>query len=257
MNNYRLRFSVDNINLYGDIFLPGKPEKLKPAVCLCHGIPAVVYNPDERGWATLAERFCEAGFISMIFNFRGSGISEGNFDMMGWTRDLQAALDELVKLDEVDRKKIYLLGSSGGAATSVYVAAHDARVSAVATFACPAVFSIIKDKDIEPVLEHFRRVGIIRDAGFPPSVDEWLQGFDTVSAIHWIDKISPRPLLLIHGEKDDVVPVKQAEKLFKHANEPKQLVIIEDAGHRLRLEERAVSTALNWLQEIAELTTIP
>ena len=55
---------------------------------------------------------------------------------------------------------------------------------------------------------------------------------------------------------DDVVPVKHAEKLFKHAGEPKKLVILEGAGHRLRLEERAVSTALEWLQQIAELTPI-
>jgi dipeptidyl aminopeptidase/acylaminoacyl peptidase len=256
MKTYRIRFSADKITLYGEFFLPEMADKKLPAVCLCHGIPAVVYNPDERGWAVLAERFCEAGFISMIFNFRGTGLSEGNFDMVGWADDLNAALDELCKLEEVDKNRVYLLGSSGGAATSIYTTAHDSRISAVATFACPATFSLIKDKNIEPTIEHFRNVGIIRDKNFPPSVEEWLDGFDIVAPIHWIDKVSPRPLLLIHGDMDEVVPVKQAEKLFRTANEPKKLVILEGAGHRLRLEERAVSTALEWLQQIAELTPI-
>jgi uncharacterized protein len=256
MKTYRVRFKADNINLYGEFFIPDMPRKPLPAVCMCHGIPAAVYNPDERGWAVLAERFCEAGFISMIFNFRGSGLSEGNFDMPGWTHDLTAALDELCKLEEVDKQKVYLLGSSGGAATAVYVAAHDDRIAAITTFACPASLNLINEKNVEETLEHFRNVGIIRDANFPPSIEDWLKGFDTVSAIHWVDKISPRPLLLIHGDIDDIVPVRHAEKLFKHAGEPKKLVILEGAGHRLRLEERAVSTALEWLQQIAELTPI-
>ena len=95
MKSYRIRFSADNINLYGEFFIPDLPRKKHPAVCLCHGIPAVVYNPDERGWAILAEKFCDAGFVSMIFNFRGTGLSEGNFDMLGWAHDLTAALNEL------------------------------------------------------------------------------------------------------------------------------------------------------------------
>jgi alpha-beta hydrolase superfamily lysophospholipase len=223
---------------------------------MCHGIPAAVYNPDERGWAILAERFCEAGFVSMIFNFRGSGLSEGNFDMQGWTRDLKAAIDELYRLEEVDKGRVYILGSSGGAAASVYATAHDSRIAAIATFACPATFSLINHKNIEPALKHFRNIGIIRDENFPSSVEDWLQGFETVAAINWVDKISPRPLLLVHGDKDEVVPVKQAEKLYKQAGEPKKLAIIEGAGHRLRLEERAVSAAVGWLQEIAELTAI-
>jgi dipeptidyl aminopeptidase/acylaminoacyl peptidase len=256
MRTYRIRFSADNINLYGEFFLPDVLKKQSPAVCLCHGIPAVVYNPDERGWATVAERFCEAGFVSMIFNFRGSGLSEGNFDMMGWTRDLTAAIDRLYHLKEVDKQKIYLLGSSGGAAAGIYTVAHDNRIAAVATLACPATFGFVKDKNIESVLDHFRDIGIIKDNNFPASLQEWLNGFDIVAPLKWIKKISPRPLLLIHGEKDDIVPVKQAEKLYKQAHEPKKLVIIEDAGHRLRLEERAVSAALTWLQEIAELTPI-
>jgi alpha/beta superfamily hydrolase len=86
----------------------------------------VPHNPDEKGgYPELAARFCEAGFVAMVFNFRGCGPSQGNIDMVGWTHDLAAAVDFLNMLPEVDKSRICLLGSSGGAAISVYVAAND------------------------------------------------------------------------------------------------------------------------------------
>ncbi|HLC70559.1 MAG TPA: prolyl oligopeptidase family serine peptidase, partial [Candidatus Nanoarchaeia archaeon] len=41
-----------------------------------------------------------------------------------------------------------------------------------------------------------------------------------------------KPLLIIHGEKDESVPLKEAQELFQMANKPKKLVIIKDADHR-------------------------
>jgi fermentation-respiration switch protein FrsA (DUF1100 family) len=176
--------------------------------------------------------------------------------MLGWTRDLMAAIDYLASLHEVDKSRLCLLGSSAGAAVSIYVAANNPRVSSLVTLACPAEFGFLTDKrQAGATIDHFRSIGVIRDAGFPPSVDEWLAGFSIVSPLRWIDKISPRPLLLIHGDKDDLVPVEQARKLYEKAGEPKKLVIIPGAGHRLRLEHKAVNAALDWLTATAKLTS--
>ncbi|OVE75808.1 hypothetical protein BVX98_07045 [bacterium F11] len=49
--------------------------------------------------------------------------------------------------------------------------------------------------------------------------------------IHHIPNLSPRPLLLVHGENDRVIPVKMSKKLFRKANEPKELMIVKKAGH--------------------------
>ena len=249
----KIVINSDGFKLYGEIYIPEVKKKPLPVVCLCHGIPAATYNPEERGWAIMAERFCNAGFVSLIFNSRGAGLSEGNFDMLDWANDLTAALEVLYAVDVVDEQKVYLLGSSGGAATCVYVAAHDKRIAAVATLACPAFFSFIKGDQSAAVIAHFRNIGIIKDKDFPVSLETWLRNFETVSSVHWIDKISPRPLLLIHGDKDDVVPVEQAQQLYQLAGEPKELKIISGAGHRLRLEDKAVNTALAWLRNKAGL----
>ncbi len=246
---------ADEIMLAGEVFLPDDCTGVYPAVCLCHGIPAVPYNPDEKGgYPELAARFCRAGFAALVFNFRGCGPSQGNIDMPGWTCDLEAAVEFLYMLPEVDRSKIYLLGSSGGAAASIYAAAHDKRVSAVATLACPAEFDFMADGyTAESLIARFREIGIIKDADFPPSVKKWLDGFKTVAPIEHVGKLSPKPLLLVHGDSDDVVPVEHAERLYAKAGQPKEKIILPGAGHRLRQDERAIGAVMSWLQKLAGL----
>src|SRR6185295_5519018 len=53
----------------------------------------------------------------------------------------------------------------------------------------------------------------------------------TYNPSRWVDKISPRPLLFIHGTTDKVVPSWMSEKLFAKAKDPKRLWIIDGAGH--------------------------
>jgi uncharacterized protein len=249
MRNAAVILSSDELMLSGEVYMPDECGRTFPAVCLCHGIPAVPYDPNAKGgYPEMAARFCNAGFVALAFNFRGAGPSQGNIDMMGWTHDLVAALDFLDMLPEVDKKRICLLGSSGGAAVSVYVAAKDPRVHAVATLACPAEFDFMASGyTAESLIKSFRDIGIIKDPDFPPSIDKWLAGFKEVSPIEYISKIAPRPVLLIHGDKDETVTVTHAGRLYDKAHEPKEMTILAGAGHRLRLDERAVKVALEWL----------
>jgi len=239
---------VDSLKLVAEIYIPDKALPL-PAVCLCHGIPAALYNPSDQGYPALARRFCSAGFVTFIFNFRGAGRSAGNLDMLGWSRDLTAALDFLSSLKEVDKRWLSVMGFSAGAAVAIYVAAHDSRVTSLASGACPADFSfLLKSQPPSELTQHFRDIGVIKDRDFPPSLAEWLKGFDEISPIQWISHISPRPILIIHGDEDEVVPLAHARRLYREAGEPKDIAIISGAKHRLRLEERAVNSALSWLK---------
>lgn len=238
----------DGIELAGEVYIPSESQPC-PALCICHGIPAAPYNPQDRGYAEVAQIFCAAGFVTLIFNFCGAGKSQGNLDILDWTRDLGAAIDFLYHLSQVDRARICLLGFSGGAAVSLYVAAHDSRISSLMACACPADFGLLAGREETSFsIQHFREIGVIRDKDFPPSIEEWLRGFEIISSIHWIDKISPCPLLLVHGDADEVVPVEHVYKLYQKAEEPKELVIIPGARHKLRLEEKAMDTVLDWLR---------
>jgi fermentation-respiration switch protein FrsA (DUF1100 family) len=245
----KVTLTVEGISIAGQLFLPAGKGPY-PAVCICHGIPSgTPKEKDDGGYPELAERMCREGFAVYIFNFRGTGESGDNFDLAGWARDLEAAIDYLWELPEIDRAYLSLLGFSGGAAIAVYVAAKDKRVSCVAACACPAEFTFMSGVD-EPqkVVDYFRGIGIIRDEGFPASAEKWLDGFNEVSPIDCISEIAPRPLLLVHGNKDETVDVGHAHRLYEKAGEPKRLVIIDGAGHRLRQDERAMKQVIGWLK---------
>lgn len=250
MINRAVILEVEGLKLWGQFYLPGKGSGVPyPAVCICHGIPAEPHDPNDSGYPLLAERVCGEGIAALIFNFRGTGASEGNLDLQGWTRDLKAAIDYLAALPEVDSSRLSLLGFSAGAAVSIYVAVRDKRVLSVASCASPVEFaSLIKDDDSQPMIGRFRDIGVIRDKDFPPSVDDWLDGFRSVRPVEYIADIAPRSLLLVHGNKDEVVPVSHAYKLYAQADEPKQIVIVDGAGHRLKQDSRAMAIVISWLK---------
>jgi fermentation-respiration switch protein FrsA (DUF1100 family) len=245
MNIENVSLKVDGLRIAGQLYLPNKGQPHR-AVAICHGLPARVPQPGERGYADLAERVCGAGLAAFIFNFRGTGSSGGNLDMRGWPRDLTAVIDYLTGRTELEN--LSLLGFSAGAAVSVFVVAQDERVSAVAACACPADFHIINEDNAGEAIEHYRGLGVIRDADFPPSVGEWLAGFEQVRAIDYVARISPRPLLLVHGTADDVVDISHARRLYERAKEPKRLMLIDGAGHRLRHDEKMVTKVIAWLK---------
>jgi len=247
MNTRDVSLRVENINIEGRIYLPDRGKRAPyPTVCVCHGIPSGnPPDPNDGGYPELAERVCSEGFAVFIFNFRGTGNSGGNIDMLGWTEDLKAAINYLHGLPEVDVSRLSLLGFSGGAAVSVYVASQDRRISAVIACACPAEFNF---SDPLPLIERFRSIGTIRDSDFPSSAEEWNEGFKLISPVNMIDGIAPRPLLLVHGNKDDVVDISQAYRLHARAEESRQLIIVDGADHKLRKNDRAMSIVIDWLK---------
>jgi len=249
MSARAVAIKVDGVDILGQFYLPGDRSQY-PTVCVCHGIPSgTPFDPNDRGYPELAERICHEGFAVLIFNFRGTGASGGNLDLLGWTRDLKAIIDYLWTLPEVDKSHLSLLGFSGGAAVSVYVASQDKRVSCVAACACPAEFTFFTKAD-EPqsLVDHFRSIGTIRDKDFPHSIEDWLNGLRLVSPIKYVAGIAPRPLLLVHGSQDEIVEVSDAYRLYAQAGEPKHIIIIDGAGHRLRRNDKAIAMVTSWLK---------
>ncbi len=241
----------NGVPISGALYLPDQDST--PALCICHGIPSgEPGDPADGGYPALAERFCKAGLATMVFAFRGTGESGGSFDMLGWVDDLYAALDYLWACPEIDPDRLYLMGFSGGAAVSTYVAAHDPRFKGVILCACPVEFALTENPDQwEPAVEHFRHIGIIKAAAESFDTGSWVRGFAEIAPIKWVDRISPRPVLFLHGSEDELIDVSQVERLFTRAEQPKDLVIIPGAGHKLRLSDEAMESALIWLRQVA------
>ncbi len=241
--------AVDSLTIVGQLYWPEDMDPPYPAVILCHGIPSGLVDPADGGYPLLAKTISEEGFAVYTFRFRGTGASQGNLDIVGWTHDLEAVIDYLWGLPEIDHGRLSLVGFSAGASVSIYVAAQDKRVSSIIACAAPASFNAISEPGKSQLtLDYFRKIGIIRDPDFPPSVAEWLNGFRRINALHSVADIAPRPLLLLHAKGDAVVPVSNAEKLYAEAGEPKQIIIVEGSEHRLRRDELAVDTIISWLK---------
>ncbi|MDO8689490.1 MAG: alpha/beta hydrolase [Dehalococcoidia bacterium] len=239
---------VDGIEIRGAVYIPAGSRK-HPGLVISHGIPAGVQDPHDRGYPSLAERLCDEGFLTAIFNFRGCGLSGGDFYIRGWMRDLKAVVGHLWGMSELDRNALSLMGFSAGAAASVYVGARDSRVTAVVSCSCPAEFELFRDvQATRAFLKTGREIGIIRRKGFPPSLPDWMGGFAEAAPVRWVAGIAPRPLLILHGSLDELIPVEQAWEIYRAAGEPKQIHIVTGAGHRLRPEEEAIGAALDWLK---------
>jgi fermentation-respiration switch protein FrsA (DUF1100 family) len=209
------------------------------------GAPAT--SDDGLDYPALAEWCAWEGFATVIFNFRGTGQSGGNFHQLGWATDLDAVVSWLRERPEVDPARIVLLGSSLGAAVAIYVAAHRQDVAGLVSFASPAVMGT----RLQPAeaVERMREMGIIRDLDFPPSLEEWAREGQKLSPVEWVGSIAPRPLLLLHGDADDTVNLDSVHALFKRAGKGRELRMLPGVGHRFRQEKEAIGIAIEWLKE--------
>lgn len=245
----RIAVHSDGLGLGGELLLPARHRLI---TILCHGIPSGnPPEPGDLGYAGLAREFAARGFAAMWFDFRGARSSPGDFSVAGWARDLASALDALAGDRDVAGLPRVVVGSSAGGAVAIDVAARRADVAAVATLAAPAVYDFSDyGGDAEGVLLRLKNVGLVRDPGFPPDIDAWWHEFDERAPVHHVRRIAPRPLLLVQGDADEVVPPHHAERLFELAGEPKELVRLAGGTHQLRKDPRAIDAVCDWLANL-------
>lgn len=214
---------------------------------MCHGFPT---GPlDARQSALTFPQFMdrvasEMGWTGLTFTFRGCGTSEGDFSLQGWVDDLRAAIDHLE--EEAAPSGIWVIGANTGGSLAVCVAADDPRVRGLALLAARADFD---DWAAQPrrFLEHAREIGAVRRAGFPPAFDEWSRELRRFRPIDAARRFAPRPLLVVHGDDDESVPVADS-RLLAEAHASAELRVIAGAGHRLRHDPRAVAVLIGWLE---------
>jgi uncharacterized protein len=242
----RIVFRPDGLALEGRAIIPDDPPML---LVLCHGIPGSKRrDPGDEGYEGFARTLAAHGYGAFWFDFRGVRGSPGEFSVGGWMRDLEGALDALDGDAEIGGIPRALVGSSAGGAVAIAVAARRGDVGAVATLAAPASFTfggLVTDP--RRLLQIFRNTGIVHDPAYPPDLDAWWGEFTEFAAEDMIGKIAPRPVLLVHGDSDDVVGYPHAERLFIAAGEPKELVRIPHGEHQLRKDPRALDALSDWL----------
>ncbi len=178
-----------------------------------------------------APLFHEAGFNVFLFDYRGHGASQGDWTSLVYFErsDLLAALDFLRTLGIA---RVGLIGFSMGGA----IALSTSPLS-------PMVVGTVSDSTFAELKSIVRNAAIVRRVPPPlASVIGWLvvalasirlrANLFSADPIHWVGKISPCPVLIMHGAADEGVPVSEAYRLYNAAREPKELWIVPGANHR-------------------------
>lgn len=196
-------------------------------VVFCHG-HAGSMDPD----VTYAPWFHQVGISVFMFDFRGHGRSGGDRVSLGPLErsDLLGAAD-LMAQRGFDR--VGVLGFSMGGAVAILTAPLDERIAAVVS---DGGFARIEEAMVGWG-RHMARLptwlarplarAVLTAAGWRLGLQ--LGEYDPV---RWIGRISPRPVLLIHGDLDPYVTVEGVEALYRAAGEPKELWRVAKASHR-------------------------
>ncbi|MCC7353509.1 MAG: alpha/beta fold hydrolase [Anaerolineae bacterium] len=229
-------------HLSAELRLPeggGRPRY--PAVIVCHGLASC-----KESHASFAEFLAGQGFAALTFDWRGHGASEGALD--GDTLDdVGAALSYLYTRREVDASRIAIRGSSMGSYLALLAAIRYPALRAVVAI-CPAsseiLAQVIGNKEFWLSMD--------RAAGLRVRVT--LPGFQHFLALHDESKavtgLAPRPLLLIHGQRDEHVPYQHSETLYALAGEPKRLWLLPEATHRDAQHDPVVhAETVHWLRQ--------
>ncbi|WP_420450894.1 alpha/beta hydrolase [Ilumatobacter sp.] len=227
-----------------------------PGIILCHGFPIGPLDA-ERSAGTFPQLMDRAAntlnCVTMTFNFRGCGRSQGDFSLQGWVDDLRNAISHLMTVSE--STGVILLGTNTGGSIAVCVGADDPRVTAVGLLSPRADFDDWADHP-RRLLDHAREIGAIHDRRFPASIDEWTREFRRFRPVASARRFAPRPMLVMHGDEDDSVPVSDARQLV-NAHGDAELSLLSGAGHRLRHDPRAIAILLGWLDRMRSIQHHP
>lgn len=170
---------------------------------------------------------------------RGVGRSPGVFSVRGWQEDLATLVGWL-------GGPVWLVGFGLAGTLALCLAASEPAVVGVAALGAPADLGPWL-ADPEEALARARRLGVV-PAGSPLDPTAWAAeglGIDPLAAVA---RLSSRPVLLVHGQDDEVVPVQHARDLAAAGGEAVELRVLAGAGHRLRADPRVVALLIGWLE---------
>jgi len=220
----RIRFpSTDGFQMAG-WFLPSAGGS--SAVILCHG-----FHTGRREMLPIATALRSRGYHVLLFDFRAHGESEGSWTSCGLleTRDLEGAVRYLLARPETAGKPIAVVGFSMGGAVALLTAARVTEIGAVVADSSFATFQGVLSTGFRALYG----LPSFPIANLALWFSERLIGVraDDIRPIDAIAELSPRPVLLIHGTEDRIVPLSEAYLLYESAGEPRELWTVAGTGH--------------------------
>ncbi len=197
-----------------------------PMVVLVHG-----YGPARWELLPHAAYLHRAGYNVLLFDFRGRGESGGGGLTLGVREplDVRGAVDYVLSRPEVDPDRVAVQGVSLGASSAIIAMADDPRIAAlIAESPFTDMRGVIKQS-----FEHY--IGLPSFPFAPVTqfiIERRLHAdIDDVRPIDAITRIGQRPVFLIEDMDDTAMPPQSGQRLYAVAPGPKELWLVEKAGH--------------------------
>jgi len=192
----------DGTKIHGWYVPHGQPRAV---VLFCHGNGGNITHRAD----VIRALHDRVGVAVLVFDYRGYGKSEGKPDESGVLADARAARTWLARKTGVGENQIVLMGESLGGAVAVDLATDGARALILEN-----TFSSIPD---------------VAASHYPWAPVRLLMRtrFDSAAKI----RSYHGPLYQSHGDRDSIVPLELAKRLFDAANEPKQFLLDKGADH--------------------------
>lgn len=182
----------------------------------------------------------ERGFNVLLLDYRGYGASQGRPSVPGAQQDIDSAMRHLVARRDLDPRRIVVLAQSLGGALGLHYLAHSGYRQHLRGAVIDSAFTGYRDI----AGEKLRASWLTWPLSWPLS----LTVTDDYRPLAAAPRVAPIPLLFLHGDRDEVIPVQHAQRLFEAAREPKSLWIVEGAAHIQALDQPLVRERLvTWL----------
>lgn len=221
-----------------------------PGALVC---PPFQANKDHLTSVTIARSLADRGILAIRFDFSFIGESSGKFEdltIQGEVEDLAVAYDEISKRCA---GPISLVGVSMGAIVAIVFAAESQKPAALVTIGfSPHPIRVLRSILSEEKLQQWRRDGVLV---LPPvnrpvkvAMLEEQERLDVLAAVRRVTC----PMLVLHGDADDLNPVTEAEEVFRSAQGKKKFQLIRGADHVFSSQENKAelaSACSSWLAE--------
>lgn len=223
-------------------FIPPLSSQL-PVVVVAHGLGANSGNQ-----LLIARRMLDAGLGVLAVDLRAHGRSAGQLASFGIRErhDVLGAVRWLRTRADVEGPVGVVGISQGGAAALAAAATDSAEGRAIAAVAVVGTYGDLGRLMQELSYRQFPGpLGwLVRQVGLPLAELHSgvpLRRFRPADAA---DRLWPRPLLVVHGTADELIPVSEGRRLFRDATLPKQALWLANANHTSVVFEETVAAEL-------------